>query len=125
MSDLTIGSGASPIIDINETLVLDSFDGSEPSCASSIQNHSTTHPTKAPWKKLLYLKQPYPDNYTDVSFLSQLKRNTTVAKYSYFQLVDDFILIVFYISCILLVDLMFIGIYAKGWDPVRPTVLVQ
>lgn len=122
MSDLTIGSGASPIIDINETLVLDSFDGSEPSCASSIQNHSTTHPTKAPWKKLLYLKQPYPDNYTDVSFLSQLKRNTTVAKYSYFQLVDDFILIVFYISCILLVDLMFIGIYAKGWDPVRPTV---
>lgn len=54
--------------------------------------------------------------------LSQLKRNTTVAKYSYFQLVDDFILIVFYISCILLVDLMFIGIYAKGWDPVRPTV---
>ncbi|CCG23455.1 Gpi2 protein [Candida orthopsilosis Co 90-125] len=121
MSDLAIGSGASPIIDINETLVLDSFDGSEPICASSIQNHSTTRPTKAPWKKLLYLKQPYPDNYTDVSFLSQLKRNTTVAKYSYFQLVDDFILIVFYISCILLVDLMFIGIYAKGWDPVIPT----
>ncbi|KAI5962897.1 GPI2 [Candida theae] len=86
------------------------------------RKQSSTTDSKVPWKKLLYLKQPYPDNYTDASFLSQLKRNTTVAKYSFFQLVEDFILIVFYISCILLVNLMFIGIYSKGWDPVEPTV---
>ncbi|EGW34224.1 uncharacterized protein SPAPADRAFT_59654 [Spathaspora passalidarum NRRL Y-27907] len=75
-----------------------------------------------PWKKLLYLKQPYPDNYTDKSFLSQLKRNTTVAKYSYVKLVEDFSLIIFYISCILLVILIFIGIYVHNWDPTWFTI---
>ncbi|RLV95546.1 Phosphatidylinositol N-acetylglucosaminyltransferase GPI2 subunit [Spathaspora sp. JA1] len=76
-----------------------------------------------PWKKLLYLKQPYPDNYTDKSFLSQLKRNTTVAKYSYIKLMDDFSLIVFYISCILSVILIFIGIYAHNWNPNWITII--
>ncbi|EDK44949.1 conserved hypothetical protein [Lodderomyces elongisporus NRRL YB-4239] len=77
---------------------------------------------KPPWRKLLYLKQPYADNYTDTSFLSQLKRNTTVAKYSYRHLVNDFMLIVFYISCILIVILVFVGIYANKWDPMSPTM---
>ncbi|KAI5969899.1 GPI2 [Candida margitis] len=105
--------------------VLESDDYVESACTSPTPQHASTHhpEKKSTWKKLLYLKQPYPDNYTDVSFLSQLKRNTTVAKYSYFQLVEDFILIVFYISCILLVNLMFIGIYSKNWDPVKPTAL--
>ena len=75
------------------------------------------------WKKLLYLQQPFPDNYTDQSFLSQLKRNTTVAKYSYKNLVQACSFIVFYISCILLVILMFIGIYEKQWDPIIPTLI--
>jgi len=30
---------------------------------------------RAPFKKVLYLKQDYPDNYTDASFLSDLQRN--------------------------------------------------
>ncbi|KAI5957114.1 GPI2 [Candida jiufengensis] len=91
-------------------------------------NHANSHQVKhttenPPWKKLLYLQQPYPDNYNDESFLSQLKRNTTVAKYSYSKLVDDFSLIMFYISCILLVILMFIGIYDKNWNPIIPTII--
>ncbi|KAK6460054.1 phosphatidylinositol N-acetylglucosaminyltransferase subunit C [Scheffersomyces coipomensis] len=75
------------------------------------------------WKKLLYLKQSYPDNYTDKSFLSQLKRNTTVAKYSYFNLVDDFCLILLYISSLLLVVLMFSGIYLHRWNSILPTIV--
>ncbi|CAI5755828.1 unnamed protein product [Candida verbasci] len=78
-----------------------------------------------PWKKLLYLQQSYPDNYTDKSFLSQLKRNTTVAKYSYLKLIDDFSLIVFYITNILLVILMFIGIYVHEWDPTLSIIITS
>lgn len=75
------------------------------------------------WKKLLYLRQPYPDNYTDVSFLDQLKRNTSVAKYSYSKLFQDFSLIAFYASLLLLVNVHFTGIYAHMWLPYLPTVV--
>jgi phosphatidylinositol glycan class C protein len=77
------------------------------------------------WKKLLYLKQPYPDNYTDQSFLSQLKRNSTVAKYSPRKLVEDFSLILFHISSLLLVVLMFAGIYLHGWNLMVPTLIIS
>lgn len=75
------------------------------------------------WKKLLYLAQPYPDNYTDPCFLSQIKRNTTVAKYSYWHLVDHFSLIVLHLATVVLVELTFLGIYDRGWDPVVPMVI--
>lgn len=75
------------------------------------------------WKKLLYLRQPYPDNYTDVSFLDQLKRNTTVAKYSYSKLFQDFSLIAFYSSLLLLVNVHFTGIYTHIWLAYLPTFM--
>lgn len=75
------------------------------------------------WKKLLYLHQPFPDNYTDVSFLDQLKRNTTVAKYSYKKLFQDFTLIGLYASLLLLVNVNFTGIYASIWLAYLPTVI--
>lgn len=78
-----------------------------------------------PWKKLLYLKQPYPDNYTDESFLSQLKRNTTVTKYSYWKLVNDFTLVAFHLSNLLLVMLTFTGIYHRHWNALWPTVIAS
>lgn len=75
------------------------------------------------WKKLLYLRQPYPDNYTDVSFLDQLKRNTSVAKYSKRKLFQDFSLFAFYISLLLLVNVNFTGIYSQLWLPYLPTAV--
>lgn len=81
-----------------------------------------------PWKKLLYLRQAYPDNYTDPLFLSQLKRNTTVAKYRYSNVVGDFLLIVLHILALILVVLMFSGIYLFHWDirwPTAATTLVS
>ncbi|WPK24022.1 hypothetical protein PUMCH_001276 [Australozyma saopauloensis] len=75
------------------------------------------------WKKLLYLRQPYPDNYTDTSFLDQLRRNTTVAKYSYLKLVHDFTLVAFYGLLLLLVNVNFSAIYMKLWSAHVPTCL--
>ncbi|CAK7892428.1 phosphatidylinositol N-acetylglucosaminyltransferase Gpi2p subunit [[Candida] anglica] len=77
---------------------------------------------RAPWKKLLYLHQSYPDNYTSASFLSQLKRNTTVIKHSYWKLVDDFALIAQHLSSIMAVIVLFVGIHSQNINPIRPTV---
>ncbi|ODV80001.1 phosphatidylinositol N-acetylglucosaminyltransferase [Suhomyces tanzawaensis NRRL Y-17324] len=85
--------------------------------------HPRNHTTKLPsWKKLLYLKQPYPDNYTDKSFLSQLKRNSTVVKYSYIKLLGDFSLIVFHLSSQLIMVLTFAGIYLHKWNAFVPAM---
>lgn len=73
------------------------------------------------WRKLLYLRQPYPDNYTDKSFLDQLRRNTTVAKYSYLKLVHDFLLVAFYGLLLLLVNVNFSAIYTNLWNAHIPT----
>lgn len=79
--------------------------------------------TSVRWKKLLYLRQPYPDNYTDTSFLDQLRRNTTVAKYSYLKLVHDFSLVAFYGLLLLLVNVNFSAIYMNLWNAHIPTWL--
>ncbi|KAG0677384.1 hypothetical protein C6P40_000837 [Pichia californica] len=75
------------------------------------------------WKKLLWLKQPYEDNYTDASFLSQLKRNSTVVKYSYRKLVSDFSLVVLHLSLIMSVIVVFYGTYRLNWNPLKPAML--
>lgn len=83
----------------------------------------STNSQSTGWKKLLWLKQPYDDNYTDSSFLSQLKRNSTVVKYSYVKLVNDFSIIVLHLSSIMFVVVVFYGIYQLNWNPIKPTVI--
>lgn len=78
---------------------------------------------RAPWKKLLWIRQDYEDNYTDTSFLSQLKTNSTVVTYSYWKLFKDFSLLVLHISVILCSLLVFYGIYELEWNPVRPAIM--
>lgn len=73
------------------------------------------------WKKLLYLDQQFPDNYTPVLFLNQLKRNTTVSKYLFRKLYHDFSLVAMYTSLLLLVNLNFLGIYSESWEAYVPT----
>lgn len=79
--------------------------------------------SKAPWKKLLYLHQDYPDNYTDTSFLSQLRRNTTVAKYSYTTVVDHFSLVTMHFSGLITVLLVFTHIYKERISSTVPAVV--
>lgn len=77
-------------------------------------------PRTVPWRKLLYIQQPYPDNYTDQSFLSQLKRNSTVSRYSYLQLIRDFSLISFHVTTLTISYIVFFGIYQYNWDATVP-----
>lgn len=85
-----------------------------------------THlPLKKPWKKLLYQRQPYPDNFTDESFLDQLKRNTTVFRYSFWKLAEDFSLIAFYMSNMMMVYIAFACIHYEKWDPLAPTAVLS
>ncbi|VDO69579.1 unnamed protein product [Heligmosomoides polygyrus] len=41
------------------------------------------------WRKILYCRQPYPDNYSggDEQFLSELKKNLSAVKYTYWEAV--------------------------------------
>ena len=40
------------------------------------QSSLTNSPTKKdPWRKLLWIKQDYPDNYVDSTFLEELEKN--------------------------------------------------
>lgn len=98
---------------------MNSIKGSEAYAPSQYQGSDSL----PPWKKLLYLQQPYPDNYTDKSFLSQLKKTNSITKYPYQSLVEDFSLIAFYMSCILLVNLVFVGIYVEQWDSIALTLV--
>lgn len=95
---------------------------------SSVRRRKSSFATGAvstlqPWRKLLYIKQPYPDNYTDPSFLSQLKRNTTVQKYPYWKLAGDFSLISLHLSTLAIVHIVFFGMYNFNWDPIIPASL--
>lgn len=76
-----------------------------------------------PWRKLLYIRQPYPDNYTDSSFLSQLKRNTTVQRHSFYKLTTDFSLISLHLNVLAITHIVFIGIYSLSWNPTIPVSL--
>ncbi|KAM9326810.1 phosphatidylinositol N-acetylglucosaminyltransferase subunit C [Gastrophryne carolinensis] len=42
-----------------------------------------------PWRKVLYERQPFPDNYVDKSFLEELRKNIYVRRYSYWAVVFE------------------------------------
>lgn len=71
------------------------------------------------WRKLLWVKQPYPDNYVDSSFLSQLKRNSNVKPYSFWTLFCDSSVILIHLCSVAIFALVFLGIYSSQWNPVR------
>ncbi|XP_056379239.1 phosphatidylinositol N-acetylglucosaminyltransferase subunit C [Hyla sarda] len=45
--------------------------------------------TPTRWKKVLYERQPFPDNYVDKSFLEELRKNIYVRRYSYWSVVFE------------------------------------
>ncbi|KAK9455725.1 phosphatidylinositol N-acetylglucosaminyltransferase subunit C [Dipodascopsis uninucleata] len=70
-----------------------------------------------PWRKLLWVHQPYPDNYVDVSFLSQLKRNMHVQQYSFWALASDSTVIISHICTVAIFAIVFTVIYNLDWNP--------
>ena len=80
--------------------------------SSNDEQALTMEKSTQPWRKLLYTPQPYPDNYTDVSFLSQLKRNSTVKRYTFRKLISDFSLVSLHLNTLALTHIFFLGLYS-------------
>lgn len=55
-----------------------------------------------PWRKVLYERQPFPDNYVDQRFLEELRRNIRVHQYSYWAVVREAGLVSQQLSCVAL-----------------------
>ncbi|ORX89480.1 phosphatidylinositol N-acetylglucosaminyltransferase [Basidiobolus meristosporus CBS 931.73] len=67
----------------------------------------------AKWQKLLYVKQEYPDNYVDSSFLEEMQKNANVRSYDYWTVVRESTVITQHISSIIIFVAVFIWLYHK------------
>ncbi|KAG9286701.1 hypothetical protein G9A89_012251 [Geosiphon pyriformis] len=71
----------------------------------------TTTQTKNPWRKLLWIKQDYPDNYVDSTFLEELQKNANLRSYDYWTVVMESGVISQHISSIVIFIAVFIYLY--------------
>ncbi|KAM0333488.1 hypothetical protein ACHAQA_002151 [Verticillium albo-atrum] len=70
------------------------------------------------WKKLLWVKQSYPDNYTDqVTFLENLQRNPRLQPYDFWPLVADSTVILQHVCSVIIFVACFSGILQKRLSP--------
>lgn len=73
---------------------------------------------KGTWKKLLWVKQSYPDNYTDEeTFLDHLQRNPRLRPYEFWPLVADSTIIVQHVCSVVIFVCCFTGIFQKRVGP--------
>ncbi|RDW61563.1 hypothetical protein BP5796_11455 [Coleophoma crateriformis] len=83
------------------------------------QNRSTSRRSRATWKKLLWVKQSYPDNYTDQdTFLEHLQRNPRLQPYDFWPLVADSTVIVQHVCSVIIFVVCFVGIFQERVEPV-------
>ncbi|KAL2867038.1 phosphatidylinositol N-acetylglucosaminyltransferase [Aspergillus lucknowensis] len=74
---------------------------------------------KGAWKKLLWVKQSYPDNYTDTeTFLDHLQRNPRVRPYDFWPLMADSTVIVQHVCSVVIFVCCFVGIVQGRVSPV-------
>ncbi|KAK4998910.1 glycosylphosphatidylinositol anchor biosynthesis [Elasticomyces elasticus] len=74
---------------------------------------------KGQWKKLLWVKQSYPDNYTDEeTFLDHLQRNPRLRPYEFWPLVADSTIIVQHVCSVIIFVCCFVGIFQERIVPV-------
>ncbi|KAM3086995.1 glycosylphosphatidylinositol anchor biosynthesis [Clarireedia jacksonii] len=80
---------------------------------------SSSRRRKAAWKKLLWVKQSYPDNYTDQeTFLEHLQRNPRLQLYDFWPLVADSTVIVQHVCSVIIFVVCFVGIRQEKLSPV-------
>ncbi|KAJ2259228.1 glycosylphosphatidylinositol anchor biosynthesis [Coemansia sp. RSA 455] len=76
---------------------------------------TSTRPTvvqpRRPWRKLLYIKQEYPDDYVDDTFLMELQKNANVRMYDYSTVVIQTTVITQHLSSIMIFISVFINLY--------------
>ncbi len=83
--------------------------------------NSITRRPKKPWRKLLWVQQPYADNYVDESFLNTLQRNVNVRAYDFWPLVIDSTILTQHLSSIVIFVTAFISIYSHRVNPLTVT----
>ncbi|KAI8329201.1 phosphatidylinositol N-acetylglucosaminyltransferase subunit C [Blakeslea trispora] len=66
------------------------------------------NPHNPPWQKLLWVKQNYPDNYVDDTFLEELQKNVNVRTYDYWAMVYESGVITQHISSVVIFIAVFI-----------------
>ncbi|KAL2757792.1 hypothetical protein ACRALDRAFT_1079882 [Sodiomyces alcalophilus JCM 7366] len=87
--------------------------------ARSRGRHQHRHGGKRRWKKLLWVKQSYPDNYTDqATFLENLQRNPRLKPYDFWPLVADSTVIVQHVCSVIIFVVCFVGIFQERVSPV-------
>ncbi|PGH06956.1 phosphatidylinositol glycan, class C [Blastomyces parvus] len=80
---------------------------------------SSRRRSKGAWKKLLWVKQSYPDNYTDTeTFLDHLQRNPRLRPYDFWPLVADSTVIVQHVCSVVIFACCFSGIFQERISPV-------
>ncbi|KAI9715852.1 MAG: hypothetical protein M1812_005672 [Candelaria pacifica] len=74
---------------------------------------------KGVWKKILWVKQPYPDNYTDEeTFLDHLQRNPRMQPYEFWPLFADSTVIIQHVCSVIIFVSCFVGIFQERVSPV-------
>ncbi|KAJ2373255.1 glycosylphosphatidylinositol anchor biosynthesis, partial [Coemansia sp. RSA 2603] len=91
-----------------ETGVCIAASASEPSNVAVRQEEMRA---RRPWRKLLYIKQEYPDDYVDGTFLMELQKNTNVRMYDYPIIVMQTAVVTQHISSIMVFIAVFINLY--------------
>ncbi|KAI5844721.1 phosphatidylinositol:UDP-GlcNAc transferase PIG-C [Tricharina praecox] len=73
---------------------------------------------RAAWKKLLWVKQDYPDNWVDPTFLKDLQRNINVHPYDFYSLVAESTVVVQHLASAVIFVTSFVAIYIEIVSPV-------
>lgn len=74
---------------------------------------------KRAWKKLMWVKQSFPDNYTDqATFLESLQRNPRLKPYDFWPLVSDSTVILQHVCSVIIFLVCFVGISKDHVSPV-------
>lgn len=82
------------------------------------RGRSSSRRRHRPWKKLLWVKQSYPDNYTDEeTFLDHLQRNPRLQPYEFWTLVADSTIIVQHVCSVTIFVCCFTGIFQERVSP--------
>ncbi|RHZ43405.1 phosphatidylinositol N-acetylglucosaminyltransferase [Aspergillus thermomutatus] len=95
------------------------FPGADSRKDRKVRGTSRRRRRKGAWKKLLWVKQSYPDNYTDTeTFLDHLQRNPRVRPYDFWPLVADSTVIVQHVCSVAIFVCCFVGIVQERVSPV-------
>ncbi|KAI0458051.1 phosphatidylinositol N-acetylglucosaminyltransferase-domain-containing protein [Xylaria acuta] len=86
---------------------------------SKLDSRSRSRRRRRNWKKLLWVKQSYPDNYTDqATFLENLQRNPRLQPYEFWPLVADISVILQQVCSVTIFVVCFVGIFQERVSPV-------